>query len=253
MARHNRTPSKTGCYHVMLRGNDKMDIFLDDQDRATFLKILDKKNKEVGCDIFAYCLMDNHIHLVIRENMQEESLKPISLLMKKIGISYVYYFNAKYERLGTLFQDRFKSEIIENDRYVLAAVRYTLQNPWKAGIVKKIEDYKWSSVNEYLNGKSIITDINFVYSYFGSENDKNIFQKFLYENGKEKFIDIKSNRLDHIKYVNKVWNCLKDKDLSVEDSVKKLRKITSISTRMISKVTGIHRLKVIKILREKVD
>jgi REP element-mobilizing transposase RayT len=84
--------------------------------------------------------MDNHVHLLINEGDDE-----IGKIMKRINISYSYYFNKKYGRIGHLFQDRFKSEGIDSDAYLLSVVRYIHNNPVKAGLVKNIEEYKWSS------------------------------------------------------------------------------------------------------------
>lgn len=89
--------------------------------------------------------MDNHAHLLVNEGEDE-----ISRIIKRIGTSYVYYFNKKYGRVGHLFQDRFKSEAIEDDSYLLAVVRYIHNNPVKAGIVKNASSYRWSSFNAYI-------------------------------------------------------------------------------------------------------
>ena len=90
--------------------------------------------------------MSNHIHLLIRE--EEESLEQI---FKRIGSKYVYWYNVKYQRKGHLFQDRFKSETVENETYFLTVIRYIHQNPVKAGICEKIDDYKYSSFQEYFS------------------------------------------------------------------------------------------------------
>lgn len=85
------------------------------------------------------------MHLMIREGMED-----VAKIMKRITVSYVYYFNKKYKRIGHLFQDRFRSEIVEGDGYALSLTRYIHENPVKAGVVRGIGDYKWSSYNGYL-------------------------------------------------------------------------------------------------------
>lgn len=90
--------------------------------------------------------MDNHVHLLMSEGTEE-----ISKIMKRINVSYAYYFNQKYGRIGHLFQDRFKSEGIEDDTYLLAATRYIHNNPVRANIVKHAGEYKWSSYGIYIN------------------------------------------------------------------------------------------------------
>ena len=90
--------------------------------------------------IFAYCLMGNHIHLLLREGAEG-----LSSFMKRVGVRYVWWYNRKYQRTGHLFQDRFRSEAVETDEYFLAALRYIYQNPVKAGLCEDISQYRWSS------------------------------------------------------------------------------------------------------------
>jgi len=146
MARNARRLSSCNIYHVMIRGNDKKDIFFDVEDRKKFLEILGKVKDSNNYYNLAYCLMTNHVHLLIKEGSEN-----ISLIMKRINVTYAYYFNRKYNRIGHLFQDRFRSEIIEDDNYLLLAARYIHNNPIKAGVVAKPEDYPWSSYRAYLN------------------------------------------------------------------------------------------------------
>jgi putative transposase len=146
MARQNRERSESGYYHIMLRGIEKKNIFSDEQDRKMFLKILDKQIIDSDIKMHGYCLMDNHIHLLLKGDLEQ-----VSTFMKKITVSYVSYFNYKFRRSGHLFQGRYKSEVIEDDSYLLQLIRYIHQNPVKAHIVKKADDYKWSSHRNYIN------------------------------------------------------------------------------------------------------
>lgn len=153
MARPLRKKSGTGIYHVMLRGINRQVIFEDDEDYFQMISILrgqcDRYDDEGNrlspfCIFYAYCLMSNHLHLLIRERADN-----ISDIVKRIGVTYAHYFNKKYERNGHLFQDRFRSEPVDNMEYFITLIRYIHQNPWKAGIVEKITDYPWSSWSEY--------------------------------------------------------------------------------------------------------
>lgn len=153
MARRIREKSGTGIYHVMLRGINRQDIFEDEEDymqMTTILRGLVKRCGESGmrlppfCMFYAYCLMSNHIHLLIQE--REEN---ISDVVKRIGVTYAHYFNKKYERNGHLFQDRFRSEPVDTIEYFVTLLRYIHQNPIKAGIVESVVDYPWSSWKEY--------------------------------------------------------------------------------------------------------
>lgn len=155
MARLARQRSGTGIYHVMLRGINRQDIFEDQEDYMQFISCLrsllsrfDERGNSLPplCSFYAYCLMSNHVHLLIRE--REES---IGETIKRLGVSYSHYYNKKYERTGHLFQDRFKSEPVNNVNYFAILLRYIHQNPLKAGIVKDLGDYPWSSWREYCN------------------------------------------------------------------------------------------------------
>lgn len=149
MARQCREKSSTGLYHIMLRGIDKRDIFLEDLDREKFLFYLSRAQEKSVFNIHGYCLMDNHVHLLI-----EEGHEPIGESVKKITVGYVQWHNSKYSRTGHLFQNRYKSEAVEDDTYFLTVLRYIHQNPIKAGMVKNIAHYKWSSYINYLEGSN---------------------------------------------------------------------------------------------------
>jgi len=141
--------SKTGVYHVMLRGANKQEIFHDDADNMKFLDILKKYKEESGMGVYAWCLMNNHVHLLVREVNED-----LSTTMKRIGVSYVSYYNWKYQTTGHLFQDRFRSEGVESKRSFLKVIRYIHQNPVKAGIVSGVADWRWSSCAAYYGQKS---------------------------------------------------------------------------------------------------
>lgn len=130
----------------MLRGSNKQRIFHDTMDYSTWLQGLRKYRDLCGFTLYAYCLLPNHIHLLIRENAQGES---ISQVMKRLATWYVYRYNLRYERSGALFEDRYKSEAVENDAYFLKALRYIHRNPVKAGIVNEPGLYAYSSYAEY--------------------------------------------------------------------------------------------------------
>lgn len=137
MSRQARQRSITDIYHVIQRGIDRMVIFRDDDDRQMFLNLLRLQVCE-SFKIYCYCLMDNHIHLLVKSDR-------LSFHIHHIASIYAMWFNHKYNRRGYLFQDRFKSEVIEDEGYLLRCFRYILRNPVKAGICEKIEIYGWSS------------------------------------------------------------------------------------------------------------
>jgi REP element-mobilizing transposase RayT len=154
MARKARLASETGVYHVMLRGVNRQDIFECDKDYLKFLDLLrraafprDENNKPMPPNlvIYAYCLMPNHVHLLVKEVPR----MLISDAMKSISIAYAWYFNHKYEHCGHLFQDRFRSEVVRDIEYFITLMRYIHQNPVAAMICSDVNHYRWSSWCEY--------------------------------------------------------------------------------------------------------
>ena len=165
MPRQPRKFSISEVYHIIYNGIDGQDIFYDDSDKRVFLKKLLENKNEFMYKIFSYCLMSNHVHLVIEIN--DENL---SKAMKSLSLKYVLYFNKKYERSGPLFQNRFNSKCVENQRYFLDVCKYVHQNPEKARICKT-KDYKWSSYHEYIGKEKIINKDAFLQYYNGNIDD----------------------------------------------------------------------------------
>lgn len=158
MPRRMRTAAESGIYHVIFRGVNRQCIFEDDDDEKTFLKILGQCSQECDFSVLAYCLMGNHVHLLLK--FEDPS---VSSAMKKLAVKYVSRFNSKYDRIGHLFQDRFKSEPVDDDAYLLTVFRYILRNPVKAGIVEDPFDYPSSSAADYIQGNGI-TDTTMILS-----------------------------------------------------------------------------------------
>jgi len=174
MPRKARKKSNTGIYHLVLRGINKQRIFEDEQDYCKFLETIKTNRDKSGYTLFAYCLMSNHVHLLIKEVTES-----LGNSFRRIGASFVYWYNWKYSRRGHLFQDRYKSEPVETDSYFLTVLRYIHQNPTKARIVKEIEHYPWSSYQEYKT-KSQICDTTFALKLFSEDEQEalELWQKF---------------------------------------------------------------------------
>ena len=143
MAQIARRECESGIYHVVNRGVGHQIIFEDDRDREGFRNLLIKASRESNVDIYAWCLMDNHIHLLLHADIND-----ISEVLRNMLSVYALGFNKRHERSGHLFQGRFKSEPIEVETHFLAAIRYIHQNPVKAGIAA-VDAYRWSSYAEY--------------------------------------------------------------------------------------------------------
>ena len=190
--------------------------------------------------------MDNHIHLLIKESEED-----IGSIMKRIGVRYVSWYNRKYNRCGHLFQDRFKSEVVETDEYLLTVLRYIHQNPMAAGIVKRLEDFSGSSYAEYLGHYKII-DGDFILGIFSKEAEKALtrFKIFMAERADgESCIELKSKVVltdeevkELIQKQANVKTPLALQAMKKEERNKYIRKIKSIpgvTTRQIARLIGI--------------
>lgn len=239
MPRQARKKSSIGIYHIMLRGVNGQQIFEDQEDCEKFLQVLKDCKAISGFKLFAYCLMGNHIHILLQETKE-----PIELLMKRIATRFVYWYNIKYRRAGHLFQDRFKSEPIENDSYFLTVLRYIHQNPIKAGLCKAVSDYEYSSFNEFFKSSDLI-DSDFVLEIIAKEdfadfNNEKTFETCLDIEDKPK---IKATDEQAKKIIEKISKCksvaeFQNLDIKIRDKcLKKLRE-SGLSIRQISRLTG---------------
>jgi REP element-mobilizing transposase RayT len=140
MARPLRLEFPGALYHVTSRGNARQDIYLDDEDRRLFLDVLSEVIGRFGWVCHAYCLMGNHYHLLI------ETPDPnLSLGMRQLNGVYTQRFNRRHGRVGHVFQGRFKAILVERDSYLLELARYIVLNPLRAGMVRLLSHYRWSS------------------------------------------------------------------------------------------------------------
>ena len=148
MARHPRVVLPNVAMHIVQRGNNRIECFRADADRLVYLSILRELSALTHCAIHAYCLMTNHVHLLLTP----ESDAGPSLLMRDLARCYASYFNRRYERTGTLWEGRFRSCLVESAPYVLACYRYVEMNPVRAGMVSSPAAYEWSSHRANLAG-----------------------------------------------------------------------------------------------------
>ena len=239
MPRQARRKSESGVYHIMLRGINKQVIFEDEEDVIKFLETL-KKYKEIsGYKIYAYCLMSNHIHLLLKVEKED-----IDLVIKRIASSYVYWYNLKYKRNGHLFQDRYKSEPVENDSYFLTVVRYIHQNPLKAGLCNSVDGYCFSSYNEYVK-KSDLVDTDFCLGII----DKEQFVDFNNEYNEDVCLEIEKDNFrltddEAREIIFKITKCrtvtqFQDLNTDKRDKYLKILRDNGLSIRQISRLTGI--------------
>ena len=179
MPRTARQKSISGIYHIILRGVNRQRIFEDEEDYDRFLFLLDHYRKICGFELYAWCLMPNHIHILMKEGHD-----PLNTVFRRLGTSFVYWYNLKYERTGHLFQDRFKSEAVNDDSYFLTVLRYIHQNPVKAGLCSTAADFPYSSYPHFFETGSI--DSEFVLGLISKED----FQRYHKENANDSCMEI---------------------------------------------------------------
>lgn len=244
MPRGARKKSSTGIYHVMLRGINRQIIFEDHEDYEKLLQILKDYKEECGYKIYAYCLMSNHMHFLIEEGKEE-----LGIVFRRIGAKYVYWYNWKYERSGHLFQDRYKSEAVENDRYFLTVLRYIHQNPVKAGIEEDIAGYPWSSYKEY-TGRSRFCDTAFPLSLFATDVNTavSLFEAFNLQENSDKCLEyeetVRINDIEASEIIKKAagvsnLNEIQNFEKEKRNEVIKQSKDMGLSIRQIERLTGI--------------
>ena len=142
-----RLIEERGVYHVMQRAPGCESLFNDDIDRKHFIRLLRETAEKFEFQVYAFVLMDNHFHLQIRLSKGN-----LSLLMKNLAERYAWYFNKKYNRMGHVFQGRFRAGLCDDERYILATSLYIHLNPYRAGLQEELGTYRWSTERKYTSG-----------------------------------------------------------------------------------------------------
>lgn len=175
-----RRESKTEVYHVIVKGINKERIFNQQREKIYFKQIILKHLKVINIEIYCYCIMSNHAHFIIRAEIHD-----LSKFMALILAEYASYYNFKHHRNGHVFQNRFTSECIEDERYFWSCLRYIHLNPVKAGIIKTSVKYKYSSIGEYATEETVLIHEKAVSLYKKSFRD---FQEFMLFHGRREEI-----------------------------------------------------------------
>ena len=148
MPRPLRLEAEGAVYQVIAMGNERKLVFRDDRDRQEYLDRLNRYRERFGLHLLAYCLMGNHFHLAV-----ERGPAKLSRVMLALQSGYTQWFNRRHGRVGHLFQGRYKAFLVEQERYLLALVRYIHRNPVEAGLARRPQDYAWSSDRYYRRGQ----------------------------------------------------------------------------------------------------
>lgn len=237
------TESPTGYYHVMNRGDGRQILFENQSDYLYFLKRLVNIRENVDFELSAYCLMDNHFHLLIYTTPEN-----LTTLMLRLDTSYAKYYNTKYDHFGHVFQGRYNCKAIDSSHYLEACVRYIHNNPVEAKLCSR-EKYAWSSFNDYISGKGI-TDTRRILETLGGVDSF----KAICEAKDDKYIDcVIFGSLNEDRMLENGKILLKGKygiDNNVRDLVKGLPKVErdsiirdlktiGLSANAIERLTGI--------------
>lgn len=247
MPRVVRKVSPIGIYHIMVRGVNRQIIFRRPRDKFKFLQTLSHYKEQCGFNIFSYCLMDNHVHLLIKENRE-----PISKCMHRINTSYAIWFNQTYDRYGSLFQGRYRSEAVYTPSQILSVSRYIHQNPMNAGLSNSIYDSKWTSLHDFIheNKESDLVDIDYILQIFSDDRKDAIkkFKKYMEIPHKSNWMDdevkIKKSDEEVIQFlkragIHNVSDWQKLNRIQRNNLLKKLKETEGISVEQLSRITGL--------------
>lgn len=250
MPRKAREKSTTGIYHLIWRGVNRQEIFHDEEDWKMFLDILKKYKSKFKLTVYAWCLMGNHVHLLMKEGDEN-----ISVTMKRIGVCYVQYYNWKYRTTGHLFQDRFRSENVEALHYFRTVVRYIHQNPVKAEMVKRPDEWKWSSCSGYYGQPTYqrgLLDSHFLLNLFSPDIKaaREQFKEFNERQNDDQCLEEKvfNRRLTDEEARMKIKRILDKKEITEvknlpreqrNEILRKVKAIDGLSMRQIARILGV--------------
>lgn len=259
MPRKARQKSSTKVYHIILRGNAKQDIFLEKQDYTKFMKELSKTKEKYEYKIYTYCFMPNHVHLVIYDEKDN-----LSTAIQSLTVSYSSYWNKKYERVGHLFQNRFLSKAVETESYLKTLCRYIHQNPSKSGI-SRMEEYPWSSYQEYTKMIDGITDKEAILRLFGKNRQEAQSNLILFHKYDERQKDMKDfveyEMMEKLsdeqakKYIEEILELESIQQVmqySLEkrnEYLRKLRNVRGIRKTQIARLIGVSEKTIVRIMK----
>lgn len=221
MPRQPRRISMTGIYHIMTRGINKEQIFDRTIYRNRILETIMKIRSDLEFDIIAYCVMNNHMHLLMKI---DDNL--LDLFMKKLNIRFAIFYNKVEDRYGHVFQDRFKSEPVEDEGYYIGVIRYIHNNPVKAGMINHIEKYIWSSAKDYINQDSKLITDKYLKEVIDLFNNIDEFIKFHNLEDDNIYIDTVEEENENIhNLINKIINeFVKKNNITEQKRVSKYKK-----------------------------
>lgn len=229
MPRISRSNIHASFLHVITQGIDKSYIFNNHEDIKFYIKLMYKLKEEYQINIIAYCIMNNHTHMLI----ESKDIAKLSMYMHRLNSKYGHYYNKKHQRVGYVFRDRFKSEEIKDINHFYNCIKYIYDNPVKAGITKTAKEYPFSNYKEYAY-KS-----NSICSFIDTEEDLNNNYKFYINHF------LKSNHIQ-------LEDFKKNKKLLI-DLILNLKSIYGISNKKISELTNISKEKIRTLYKQNIS
>ena len=245
-------------YHIIVKGIGRQNLFEERADYEKFNGIIRTVKAEIDFSLYAYCLMTNHVHLFIKE----KEVGQISKIMSKILSHYATWFNIKYLRTGPLFNNRYMSEPVEDERYYMSLIRYIHQNPLKARMVGRISQYQYSSYGDYVDGDNSFTDIDFFLDML-SDHRKYAVEQFIELNAsdEEESFEISASHRKSDAHIRRIIKSeldieepalIKGFEIELRDAViKKLVEEKGISKSALERETGLSRGTIIRICNGK--
>lgn len=253
MPRNARIYAESNYLHVIVQGIDRQYIFSNDELKKAYKLILKKNLSDSNVEILAYCVMDNHVHLLL----YSERIEYISKLMQKTNTSFAKLYNKVNHRVGYVFRDRYYSQMIKSEIQLFNCLVYIHNNPVKANIVKNMKDYKYSSYIEYLQRKELISKKGIELIFGSGSNYIDTFYEIHKVSEIEDIIDVYDNYEDwqyivneFIHKTNKTLDEIKENEEIFAKLLIDLRHKAGLSLRNMAKILNINKDKLMKIINK---
>lgn len=244
MARIRKENINTSFFHIMVQGINKEYIFNSNENINKYMKIMKETKEKIDIMILAYCIMNNHAHILVHE----EDIENVTKYMHRVNLLYAKYYNKKYNRVGYVFRDRYKTQPIYSEKHLYTCVRYIHNNPVKANICKKANEYQYSSCYRNIFYTDTELERNVKKNMYNEQTDLQEEEKFvLMENEKNKE-QICQEIIKQTMLKNSLTKeSLYQNEKVLGDIIRKLKQEEDISYRMMEKILGTNRKKLKKI------
>ncbi len=250
MARIRKENMNTSFFHTMVQGINKEYIFESIKDRNQYLKIMKETREKIDITILAYCIMSNHAHILFYEQNKENLTK----YMHRINLLYAKYYNKKYDRVGYVFRDRYKTQPIYSEKYLYMCVKYIHNNPIKANICKEANEYRYSSCHHNIFYRDTELERNIKNNMYVQQTKREEEQNFILmeeDFNKEEICNQIIKEIAMENHITKEEICQSNERIGL--LIKKLKIQNNISYRMLESVLGINRKKLKRIEQEQIE